>query len=178
MFLVLIWSVFLTHVLILVVSPCLSIVVLFPCLSKKGDHSDPKNWHPISLLNVHYKLAECVIADRLLKLIHLVVDKDQTCGIPGRFIGENVEDRTVSLLSVDFLSHFSGVFCPSLARLDCLICLVRVNNGGEYGCVCFLSFVAPDVTPWCSVGPRPSLPTNAKYALLWRTQWILMLYKL
>lgn len=36
------------------------------------------------------KLAACVIAGRLLKVIHLVVDKDQTCGVPGRFIGENV----------------------------------------------------------------------------------------
>lgn len=29
-------------------------------------------------------------AGRLLKVIHLVVAKDQTCGIPGRYIGENV----------------------------------------------------------------------------------------
>ena len=30
------------------------------------------------------------IAGRLLKVIHLVVAKDNTCGVPGRFIGENV----------------------------------------------------------------------------------------
>ena len=52
---------------------------------KKGDRLDPRNWRPITLLNVDYKLAA-----RLLKVIHLVVDKDQTCGVPGRFIGENV----------------------------------------------------------------------------------------
>ena len=57
---------------------------------KKGDRLDPCNWHPITLLNVNYKLASCVIAGLLLKVIHLVVDKDQTCGVPGRFIGENV----------------------------------------------------------------------------------------
>ena len=57
---------------------------------KKGDRLDPKNWRPISLLNVDYKLAARVIAGRLLKVIHLVVDKDQTCGVPGRYIGENV----------------------------------------------------------------------------------------
>ena len=57
---------------------------------KKGDRLDPRNWRPISLLNVDYKLAARVIAGRLLKVIHLVVDKDQTCGVPGRFIGENV----------------------------------------------------------------------------------------
>ena len=57
---------------------------------KKGDRLDPKNWRPISLLNVDYKLAAHVIAGRLLKVIHLVVEKDQTCGVPGRYIGENV----------------------------------------------------------------------------------------
>ena len=57
---------------------------------KRGDRLDPRNWRPITLLNVDYKLASRVIAGRLLKVIHLVVDKDQTCGVPGRFIGENV----------------------------------------------------------------------------------------
>ena len=57
---------------------------------KKGDRLDPKNWRPISLLNVDYKLASRAIAGRLLRVIHLVVSRDQTCGVPGRFIGENV----------------------------------------------------------------------------------------
>lgn len=71
---------------------------------KKGDRLDPRNWRPITLLNVDYKIASRAIAGRLLKVIHLVVDKDQTCGVPGHFIGENV-----ALLRdvVDFAS-FSG----------------------------------------------------------------------
>ena len=56
---------------------------------KKGDRLDPRKWRPITLLNVDYKLASCAIAGRLLKVIHLVVAKDQTCGVPRRFIGEN-----------------------------------------------------------------------------------------
>ena len=57
---------------------------------KRGDRLDPRNWRPITLLNVDYKIASRVIAGRLLKVIHLVVSGDQTCGVPGRFIGENV----------------------------------------------------------------------------------------
>ena len=57
---------------------------------KKGDRLDPRNWRPITLLNVDYKLASRAIAGRLLKVIHLLVAEDQTCGVPGRYIGENV----------------------------------------------------------------------------------------
>ena len=57
---------------------------------KKGDHLDIRNWRPISLLNVDYKLAPRVIACRLLNVIHLVVDKAQTCGVPGHFTCENM----------------------------------------------------------------------------------------
>ena len=49
-----------------------------------------KNWRPISLLNVDYKLCARTLAGRLLKVIHHVVAPDQTCGVPGRYIGENV----------------------------------------------------------------------------------------
>ena len=47
------------------------------------------NWRPMTLLNVDYKLAARAIAARLLKDIHLVVAEDQTCGVPGRYIGED-----------------------------------------------------------------------------------------
>ena len=57
---------------------------------KKGDRLDPKDWRPISLLNVDYKIASRSIAACVLTVIHLVVDKGQSCGVPGRFIGENV----------------------------------------------------------------------------------------
>ena len=57
---------------------------------KKGDRPDHKNWRPISLLNVDYKLCARVLAGRLLKVIAMVVAPDQTCGVPSRYIGENV----------------------------------------------------------------------------------------
>ena len=88
---------------------------------KKGDRLDPRNWRPISLINVDYKLAARVIASCLLKKIHLVVDKDQTCGVPGRFIGKNVAllrdvvnyatslDLPVAVLSLDQEKAFDRV---------------------------------------------------------------------
>ena len=57
---------------------------------KKGDHLDPRNWRPISLLNVDYKIASRAIAGRLPKVIHLVVNSNQTWDVPGRYIGDSV----------------------------------------------------------------------------------------
>ena len=57
---------------------------------KKGDRLDPGNWWPVSLLNIDYKIASKDIAGQLLKVIHLVVNCDQSCGVPGRFIGDTV----------------------------------------------------------------------------------------
>ena len=80
---------------------------------KKGDRLDRKNWRPISLLNVDYKLCARAIAGRLLRVIHFVVNRDQTCGVPGRYIGENV-----SLLR-DLVSYTSEVDAPAaLLSLD------------------------------------------------------------
>ena len=72
---------------------------------KKGDRLDPRNWRPITLLNVDYKIASRAIAARLLKVLHLVVERDQSCGVPGRFIGENV----VFLRDVVHFCSSSGV---------------------------------------------------------------------
>ena len=63
---------------------------LISLIFKKGDRLLHKNWRPISLLNVDYKLCSRTLAGRLLKVIQHVVAPDQTCGVPGRFIGENV----------------------------------------------------------------------------------------
>ena len=57
---------------------------------KKGERLDAGNWRLISLLNVDFKIAAGAIAGWLLKVIHLVVAKDQTCGVPDRYIWENV----------------------------------------------------------------------------------------
>ena len=84
---------------------------------KKGDRLDRKNWRPISLLNMDYKLCARAIAGRLLK-----VNRDQTCGVPGRFIGENV-----SLLR-DLVSYTSEVDVPAaLLSLDQETALDRVD---------------------------------------------------
>ena len=59
-------------------------------LYEKGDCLDAKNWRPITLLSVDYNIAAKALANHLLLVIASVVSPDQSCGIPGRFSGENI----------------------------------------------------------------------------------------
>ena len=58
-------------------------------LHKKGDKRLLKNWRPISLLNVDLKIVTSLIATRLSKIMHKLINPNQTCAIKGRFMFEN-----------------------------------------------------------------------------------------
>ena len=49
-----------------------------------------KNWRPISLLNIDYKIATKCIAKRLEKVLPSLINSDQTGCVKNRFIGENI----------------------------------------------------------------------------------------
>lgn len=80
-----------------------------------------KNWRPISLLNVVYKLASTVIASRLKTVLQKIIHEDQKGFIAGRFIGENIrliydilfetkqQEIPGLLLSIDFQQAFDSV---------------------------------------------------------------------
>ena len=48
-----------------------------------------KNWRPITLLNVVYKLASGSIANRMKGVLDILISKDQTGFVKNRYIGEN-----------------------------------------------------------------------------------------
>ena len=57
---------------------------------KKGDRKSLKNWRPISLLNVDYKICSKAISIRLSKVLEFILDPDQTCSVTGRKISANL----------------------------------------------------------------------------------------
>ena len=58
---------------------------LLSLILKKGER-DLRNWRPISLLCVDYKIDTKALAARLQKVLSSVLHEDQTCGVPGRSI--------------------------------------------------------------------------------------------
>ena len=64
---------------------------LITCIPKgQKDKQYLKNWRPISLLNVTYKLASACIANRIKTVLPKLINEDQTGFIKGRYIGENI----------------------------------------------------------------------------------------
>ena len=68
-------------------SQYLSLIVL---LYKKGPRENIKNWRPISLLNVDYKILSKVLAERLKGVLPDIIHNDQKGCVKGRYIGENI----------------------------------------------------------------------------------------
>ena len=59
------------------------------CLPKKGKpKNNIKNWQPLSMLSVIYKLASAVIANRIKPHLSQIIDNTQCGFVAGRYIGE------------------------------------------------------------------------------------------
>jgi len=70
-------------------------------LFKKGDRDDLKNWRPISLLNVDYKIFTKALTSKLSPALAEIIEPSQTASIKGRTILDNVS------LARDLIDHLS-----------------------------------------------------------------------
>ena len=80
-----------------------------------------KNWRPISLLNVSYKIASGCIANRIKHVLPIIIDFDQTGFMEDRFMGDNIriiydilsfgieQKKTGLLLLIDFEKAFDSI---------------------------------------------------------------------
>ncbi|CAI5462919.1 unnamed protein product [Closterium sp. Yama58-4] len=90
-------------------------------LHKKGDRSQLNNYRPITLLNFSYKILAKVLADRIKRVLHLVISPEQYGFIPGRRLADAVAlvadiidaakngNKDWYLLLVDFQKAFDSV---------------------------------------------------------------------
>ena len=57
---------------------------------RRGDREKLKNWRPITLLNVDYKILSRCMANRLKVVIESIISPFQSCCIPGRDIADTI----------------------------------------------------------------------------------------
>ena len=70
-----------------------------------------KNWRPITLLNITYKIASGVISQRIKTVLSKIINEDQTGFLSGRYIGENI--RTV----YDVMQYLEDLNIPGMLML-------------------------------------------------------------
>ena len=83
------------------------IISLIPKKNKNLEYL--KNWRPLSLLNMDYKIATKALASRLEKVLPALIRSNQTRYIKGRYIGENI--RLIS----DILHYTKHKNIPGIA---------------------------------------------------------------
>ena len=116
---------------------------LITCLPKPNkSRLSLKNWRPISLLNVVYKLASSVIANRVKQTLQDIIHENQKGFIAGRFIGENIrliydvlfetkqQNIPGLILSIDFEKAFDTVSWKCISKtLDYFNFGESIKNG-------------------------------------------------
>ena len=108
-------------------------------LYKKGEREDIRNWRPISLLNVDYKIITKLLAERLKKVLPSIIHNDQKGFVKGR----NINDANRLLQDLIFYSD-KQEFNSAIIFLDyekafdrvewswVLKCLSQFNFGGKF----------------------------------------------
>lgn len=77
----------------------------------RGSKFDLKNWRPISLLNVDYKLLAKVLTNRLKQAMPFIIGDEQTCGVPGRKIHDNLTLLRDSIDYINWNNKEAAVLC-------------------------------------------------------------------
>ena len=99
-------------------------------LPKNNEIELLKNWRPISLLCVDYKILTKIISNRLKPTLDITISKEQTCGIRNQSIFS-------SLFTIQELIHHSTkkdikayiISINQEKRLTKLIEIFHTNNG-------------------------------------------------
>jgi hypothetical protein len=101
------------------VTQCQGLITCIPKDDKPKQYL--KNWRPISLLNVTYKIASACIANRLKRVLDKIIGPTQNGFIKGRFIGDNIrllydimkyteiENIPGMLVMIDFEKAFDSI---------------------------------------------------------------------
>ena len=114
-------------------------------LYKKGDHRYLKNWRPLSLLSVDYKILTKAIANRIYRVLNIIIGKGQTCGVQNRSIFDSIYlvQGTVNYLSQQ--GNNGAIICidqeKAFDRID-REWIIKVMENMNFG---------PDILRWIQI---------------------------
>ena len=95
------------------------IIICLPKSNKPREYL--KNWRPISLLNISYKIGSTCIANRIKQVLHSLINEDQTGFVSGRYMGDNLR------FIYDLIHHLDTNNLPGL--------LVSIDFEKAFDCI-------------------------------------------
>ena len=108
-------------------------------LYKKGEREDIRNWRPISLLNVDYKIITKILAERLKRVLPSIIHNDQKGFVKGRNINDanrllqdlifytDKNELNSAIIFLDYEKAFDRVEWSWVLK-----CLSKFNFGRKY----------------------------------------------
>ena len=117
-----------------------AVISLLPKPPKDPHYLD--NWRPIALLNNDYKIGAKCLANRLKRILNILISPEQTGFMKGRYIGENVR---VILDAINYCNTNKEkgalIFLDYEKAFDCLDWNFIINT------LHFMNF-GPDLINW------------------------------
>ena len=118
---------------------------LYHLFLRKQTHHCLKNWRPITLLNMDYKLLAKTLAMRLKNVLPTIIGTQQTGFMEGRCISENIR-TTIDIITSIYKQGKSAL----VVSVDYEKCFDRIEHGAIQGALKYFGF-SSQFADWINV---------------------------